>query len=225
MGTDILALSTAAVTIGVTHTVLGPDHYLPFVVLARSRGWSVSRTSLITFFCGLGHVFSSVIIGIIGIAAGVMVSKLESVESVRGDIAAYLLLIFGTLYALWGLWRFFYPRKHKHVHLHGNGTVHKHAHPHSSPHAGAELNHTNLHTHESAGPAVKGDSTPWVLFLIFVFGPCEPLIPLLMYPAARSDFAGSVLVAVVFSIATVGTMLAVVLTLYAGARKARLGWL
>ncbi|HOD34406.1 MAG TPA: hypothetical protein PLR20_01590 [Syntrophales bacterium] len=28
--------------------------------------------------------------------------------------------------------------------------------------------------------------TPWVLFTIFVLGPSEPLIPVLMFPAARN---------------------------------------
>ena len=61
--------------------------------------------------------------------------------------------------------------------------------------------------------------TPWVLFLIFAFGPCEPLIPLLMYPAAESNFTGALLVAGVFSAATIGTMLLIVLGLYSGLKN------
>ena len=45
-------------------------------------------------------------------------------------------------------------------------------------------------------------TTPWILFLIFVFGPCEPLIPLLMYPAAENNIHGAVIVSVLFSIVT-----------------------
>ena len=45
---------------------------------------------------------------------------------------------------------------------------------------------------------------------MFVFGPCEALIPLLMYPAAHHDAAGVVLVTLVFVLATVSTMLAAV---------------
>lgn len=52
---------------------------------------------------------------------------------------------------------------------------------------------------------------PWVLFTILVFGPCEPLIPLLMYPAAKHNIGGAVLVATVFGAFTVLTMLAMVL--------------
>jgi nickel/cobalt transporter (NicO) family protein len=54
--------------------------------------------------------------------------------------------------------------------------------------------------------------TPWVLFTIFVFGPCEPLIPLVMYPAARHSIAGVALVTAVFGSITIATMLGFVLT-------------
>ncbi len=53
--------------------------------------------------------------------------------------------------------------------------------------------------------------TPWILFTIFVFGPCEPLIPILMYPAAKSSIGGMLLVAGVFASVTLVTMLAVVM--------------
>jgi hypothetical protein len=57
---------------------------------------------------------------------------------------------------------------------------------------------------------------PWTLFIIFVFGPCEPLIPLLMYPAAQNSMFGLVVVTSVFAITTVGTMLVTVLLARAG---------
>ena len=65
--------------------------------------------------------------------------------------------------------------------------------------------------------------TPWVLFLIFAFGPCEPLIPLLMYPAAKSNLAGALIVAGIFSAATISTMLVIVLGLYSGLKNLNLG--
>ncbi len=49
--------------------------------------------------------------------------------------------------------------------------MHAHEHTHDGEHA---------HVHESESSSI----TPWVLFVIFVLGPCEPLIPLLMFPAA-----------------------------------------
>jgi len=52
---------------------------------------------------------------------------------------------------------------------------------------------------------------PWVLFTIFVLGPCEPLIPLLMYPAAKNSTTGMIAVVLVFSSITIATMLGVVI--------------
>ncbi|MCW4043142.1 MAG: hypothetical protein NWE90_05410, partial [Candidatus Bathyarchaeota archaeon] len=91
----ILVIAGTAATIGFVHTVLGPDHYLPFIVISRARNWSLPKTLLISFFCGLGHVLSSVVLGFVGIALGVAVLRLETVESFRGGAAAWLLIGFG----------------------------------------------------------------------------------------------------------------------------------
>lgn len=98
MDNSIALLSVTAVSLGFIHTVLGPDHYLPFIVLSEAKKWSLRKTMLITFFCGIGHVLSSVILGLVGIAVGISVSKLVSVESFRGNIAAWLFISFGLVY-------------------------------------------------------------------------------------------------------------------------------
>ena len=59
-------------------------------------------------------------------------------------------------------------------------------------------------------------ATPWTLFIIFVFGPCEPFIPVLMYPAAHANWVAVGAVCLAFSVATIGTMLGVVLGLRRG---------
>ncbi|MCE5271657.1 sulfite exporter TauE/SafE family protein [bacterium] len=205
---SLLALAGTALTIGVTHTVLGPDHYLPFVALSASRGWSRTRTLVITALCGVGHVLGSVVLGALGLLAGVVLGKLEAFEAVRGDLAATLLLAFGVAYMLWGLWRYWRPAGHQHALLHRAGIAH--AHPHT-------------HEHGEAAPADgaeaasgRNSTTVWVLFIIFVLGPCEPLIPLLMYPASEKNVAGVLLVVAVFGVATISTMLAVVYALTRG---------
>ena len=65
--------------------------------------------------------------------------------------------------------------------------------------------------------------TPWLLFTIFVFGPCEPLIPILMYPAAKSSIAGMILVTAVFAVVTIGTMFSIVMLSAWGVSFAPLG--
>ncbi len=210
MNMDVAILCWTAATLGFVHTLLGPDHYLPFIVMNRARKWSPAKTAWITLFCGLGHVLSSVVLGLIGIAFGVAVMKLEAFEAFRGNLAAWGLIGFGFAYAAWGLHRGIRNRPHTHLHLKERCEP-AHSHSHDGEH---------FHTHE---PAPKANITPWILFTIFVLGPCEPLIPLLMYPAARHSLSGTVLVATVFSVVTIGTMLSIVMAASWGISFARLG--
>ncbi|MDD5454156.1 MAG: sulfite exporter TauE/SafE family protein [Candidatus Ratteibacteria bacterium] len=199
MTTELTILTITAVSIGFFHTLFGPDHYLPFIVMAQARKWSLPRTTWITFLCGLGHVGSSVLLGLAGIALGIAVGKLEFIESFRGNVAAWMLIAFGLVYFVWGLKRALRNQPHTHMHLHRGGDSHTHEHKHSSEH---------MHIHEKEKAV---NLTPWILFTIFVFGPCEPLIPLIMYPAAKHSISGTVLVAAVFSAVTISTMLGIVL--------------
>ena len=43
---EIIALASTAAAIGFVHTVMGPDHYVPFVVLAKVRKWNTLKTVL-----------------------------------------------------------------------------------------------------------------------------------------------------------------------------------
>jgi sulfite exporter TauE/SafE len=103
MSTEINALILTAFSIGFFHTLFGPDHYLPFVMISWAKKWSAFKTACITFLCGLGHILSSVVLGLVGVALGIMVGKLEIIESFRGNIAAWLLIAFGLVYFVWGL--------------------------------------------------------------------------------------------------------------------------
>jgi len=206
----ILVIAGTAATLGFIHTVLGPDHYLPFIVMSRARKWPLSKTIFISFLCGLGHVLSSVFLGLLGIALGVAVFKLENIESFRGSVAAWLLVGFGFAYFIWGLRRAYKNKPHKHFHFHVDGEKHEHEHVHQAHHA---------HVHEEK----KKNVTPWLLFMIFVFGPCEPLIPLVMYPAAKQNTGGVVLVALAFGLTTIITMLTIIAVMSWGVSFVKLG--
>lgn len=209
MNDSIVLLSVTAVSLGFIHTILGPDHYLPFILLGQAKQWSTKKTMVITFFCGLGHVLSSVILGLVGIAIGVSVSKIVSVESFRGNIAAWLFIAFGLIYMVISIKNLIKNNKHVHSHNHIDGEHHVHEHDH---------HHGHSHFHQT--DAAK--TTPWILFLIFVFGPCEPLIPLLMYPAAENNITGAIVVSVLFSVVTIATMMSVVLVFKLGLNKINL---
>ena len=193
---DINILIFTALSIGFIHTLIGPDHYIPFIILGKARSWSLSKTSWITILCGIGHVLGSVLLGLLGVAFGFALNVVEGIEAVRGEVASWLLIGFGVAYGAWGLRLGLRASEHIHEHDHDSGDHHQHRHHHLGKHA---------HLH--------GDGksyTPWVLFVIFVLGPCEPLIPMLMYPAAQGNWMDVALVSVAFGVSTILTMLGVV---------------
>jgi len=174
-----ITLIITAVSIGIIHTLLGPDHYIPFIMLSKARGWGAAKTALITTACGAGHILGSVIIGFAGLWFGINVLHLEAFEGVRGSIAAWGFIAFGLVYFVWGLRRALKNR--------------------------AQADDAKINT------------TGWVLFIIFVLGPCEPLIPVLMYPAATGGGVWAMaLIALIFGAATITTMLTVVMGAYYG---------
>jgi len=199
MSGDILVLVATSASVGFIHTLVGPDHYLPFIVISRARRWPLGKTLFVSFLAGLGHILSSVLLGFLGLALGLAVTRLEGVESFRGGLAARLMIGFGFAYGLWGLRRAWKNKPHRHLHFHGPDEQHDHLHDHSAGHG-------HLHG-EVPG---KVNLTPWVLFTIFVFGPCEPLIPLVMYPAAKHSWAGVAWVTGSFGLATIATMLVII---------------
>lgn len=210
MSNELTALAITAASLGFFHTLFGPDHYLPFIVMAKARAWSLPKTIWLTVLCGIGHIGSSVVLGLIGVALGIGVLKLESVESFRGNIAAWLLIAFGLVYFIWGMRRAIRNKTHQHLHHHlQDETGHEHDHDHHEE-------HLHLHSRYPSGlratPKIENEFniTPWVLFTIFVFGPCEPLIPILMYPAAKSSLGGMLMVTAVFGLVTIATMLTIV---------------
>lgn len=210
MTKELIVLSATAASIGFLHTVFGPDHYLPFIVMSKARKWPLAKTALITFLCGIGHIMSSVILGFIGIAFGIAIMKLEAFEAFRGNLAAWAFIGFGFAYFVWGVRRAVRNRPHRHIHIHESEVLHRHEHAHSGEHA---------HVHAEG----KANITPWILFTIFVLGPCEPLIPILMYPAAKNSMAGLIWVTAVFGSVTILTMFSIVILLSLGIKLIPLG--
>lgn len=58
--------------------------------------------------------------------------------------------------------------RHSRLHAHYGLAPHGHEEEYAHPHDG------------------RSSAAPWTLFIIFVFGPCEPLIPVLMYPGMKT---------------------------------------
>jgi hypothetical protein len=189
MTDPFFVLLVSAATLGTIHTAIGVDHSLPFIVLSKTRNWTLSRTLGITLLCGLGHVLSSVAIASIGLGLGVAGSRLSFVEETRGTWAAWLLVGFGIVYAAVAWWKtrnqqYSSTADWHHEHTHGQSRCFD-----------AGLSQRKL--------------TP-ALFVIFLLGPCEALLPLLTASGITLTFPQSLAVTLVFCVATVSTMLTLV---------------
>ena len=173
------ALMSFAVMTAVLHTIAGPDHYLPFVMIAKAQKYTWRKAAGLTLICGIGHIASALVIALV-FNAGIsyLASDLQSkVEGVQSSMAAYALIGFGVAYLAWALRHRFLQKNQKMV--------------------------------QANSPAAKTGITPWILFIIFVLGPCEALWPVLL--AAQVLGTGAMISStIVFSLATIATMLVVV---------------
>ena len=60
---ETFIIAGSAASVGFIHTILGPDHYLPLVAMARTNGWSGAKTATYTAVCGFSHILGTIIIG------------------------------------------------------------------------------------------------------------------------------------------------------------------
>src|SRR3989338_8675145 len=127
MSQELSILTVTAASLGLLHTIAGPDHYVPFIMISRARKWSLVKTAFITFLCGIGHILSAVLLGAVGLALGLALGKIKAFDAVRDSI-----------------------------------------------------------------------------------GPCEVLIPLVMYPAAKNSLMDALIVTLIFGAVTIVTMISII---------------
>lgn len=206
MSGELFLLFTSVVGIAFVHALLGPDHFLPFVALGKVQNWSRRKLSAITLGFGLAHTMGTVLIALVGIQFGASLKSMMGIESFRGSLAAWGLVLVGFSYMVWGIKRANKNKPHSHWHVHADGQGHAHTHNH-------HREHSHLH---SVSQDAKFSYMPIALFIIFIFGPCEPLIPLLMFSAESYGVLTTLSLIGVFTSVTLGVMLGVVLLLTKG---------
>ena len=161
--------------------ITGPDHYLPFIAIAKSRNYGLKKTLFWTFVCGIGHIVSALLIALLFVyfSHWLTETKFNWIENNRADLAAYAMIGLGGAYLLWAVW---HRLRHKYGH---------------------EYHHELIESDNDKNISV------WVLFIIFVLGPCEALLPIL---TASSVMGGAVVVSttLLFSFATIATMMVMV---------------
>ena len=196
-GTTFWGVVGVAAIAAVVHTLIGPDHYLPFIALAKSRGWNMTKTMFWTFICGVGHIATALLLAVGFLLLGEWLTKehFELIDEHRGTVAAWLLIALGAAYAVWGLRAALRTKPHTHTHTHENGETHTHKHSNSC------VGHRHWHERPDTAKVL-----PWILFIIFAFGPCEAIWPML---AAATIVGKACLIAstIVFAAVTILTMM------------------
>ena len=174
----------AAAGLGLMHTLLSPNHYLPFIMIGKARNWGLPQTLLITALCSLGHVLGSLIVAVLAVVFGIAVSRIEIIEGYRANIAAWGMILFGLGYLIYGI-------------------------------RAAYKNHRcceHIHTEKNDLKSL----TPFILFMIFIFAPCEAWMPLIVFPAVASVPFFVFMTALAFGLTTMAAMVAAVWLGYKG---------
>ena len=112
-------LMVATFVLATTHTI-SPDHWFPFVVVARANKWTLPLALTLACLAGLGHVLTSVAIGLVGVFAEQGLSK--DIANFLENATPMLLIIFGFGYAAYALYK---QRVGAHGHSHGIPIINK----------------------------------------------------------------------------------------------------
>jgi hypothetical protein len=107
----MLILMMSAALVGFVHS-LAPGHWLPVVLLAKSRKWSPRTAAAASLVTASGHVFLSLSLIFVALAAGV--KFVEEHEHLFEKYSGLGLAIFGALYAIYSFRR--HSRCHGHTH-------------------------------------------------------------------------------------------------------------
>ncbi|MBW4025474.1 MAG: hypothetical protein HIU92_20485 [Proteobacteria bacterium] len=129
MPSEALFLVAAVAGVGVLHTIV-PDHWVPITLIARQRGWSRGETARVAFKAGIGHVLSTLAIGLVVWIAGVAFAT--RFGSIVDTVASLALVAFGGWIAISALREMRGGGGHGHTHGHEHG----HGHSHDFSHLG-----------------------------------------------------------------------------------------
>jgi hypothetical protein len=216
----LLILTVGAV--GVLHTIV-PDHWAPIVVIARRQGWSIARTARAAALAGFGHAGSTLVLGAIFWAVGVVLAQRYG-RAV--DVAAAVALLAFGLWIAYGGWKELRDDRndrgrsryaHSHLHRHEDGTVHVHWHEHHEHdwHA-AKGGVAAMHAH---GHAEAGRTA-----LLLILGSSPMVEGLPAFFAASTQGAPLLgVMATVFAISTIATYVTTCALGIAGLQQVSLG--
>jgi uncharacterized membrane protein len=178
--------------VGVLHTIV-PDHWVPITAVARARRWTSAQTARAAFTAGIGHVVTTLLIGLLVWIAGVaFAQRFGSLVTIVSSVA---LIAFGLWIAIAAYRELRHEREHQHDGEDGHG--------HGDQVAKAVSSRTTLLLILGSSPMIEG-------------------IPA-FFAAAKYGPGLIAVMALVFAVATIATYVALCVWSSAGAQRLRLG--
>lgn len=193
------ALTTIALTgftVAFLHAAI-PTHWLPFVLVARARGWTRAKTLAVTAAAGVGHVALTSLLGLVIAWFGFRLDERLGAELFPW-IAGGLLFAFAGFY-FWRQWT-------------GRGILHHHP-PGSQHHADARCGHGHEQSHwhdelkdSKLGTRGTGDWTAISgLLVMLTLSPCEGFLPVYL-SGVQFGWPGFFVLSGILAVATLAGM-------------------
>ena len=193
----LTTIAATGFTVAFFHAAI-PTHWLPFVLVARSRHWSRAKTLLVASLAGMGHVALTSLLGL-GIAwFGFQLD--EKHGHLFPWIAGGVLLAIGAYY----FWRQGSGRGVGHHHV--LGTSH-----HPTEQCGHEAeDHSHWEDELEDSPLVSDRTGDWAaisgLLVMLTLSPCELFLPVYL-SGVQFGWRGFVILSVILAVGTLAGML------------------
>lgn len=212
--TILTTIAATGFTVAFFHAAL-PTHWLPFVLVARARGWSRMRTILATLCAGLGHVTLTSLLGVAIAWFGFGLSEWVG-KAFPWLIGGFLALV-GTYY-LWRQWR-------------GRGICHHHAlggHHHASDACGHEAEHSHWEEELQESPLMSSRTGDWTamggLFVMLTLSPCEGFLPIYL-SGVKFGWRGFALLTAILAVGALAGMTLFTWLTLVGLDRVKVRWL
>jgi nickel/cobalt exporter len=195
--------STVLTTLAITGFVAAfghatiPTHWLPFVLVGRTRGWSRAKTLAVALFAGSGHILTNTLLGLAIAWFGFQLD--EKTGRFFPWVIGGLLVAIG-LYFGWRQWR-------------GGGICHHHplgGHHHASEQCGHEHDHSHWEEELKDSALEAKGTSDWTaiggLFVMLTLSPCEAFLPVYL-SGVKFGWEGFFVLSAILAVATLTAMM------------------
>ncbi|MFQ5862276.1 MAG: hypothetical protein ACE5IC_04040 [Candidatus Brocadiales bacterium] len=97
MDQPTISIFVAVFTIALIHAIL-PHHWIPFALVGKSQGWSLTRTLGVTAVSSLGHSTATTAMGVVVAFLGFQITRhAEGMDIITGGILVAMGLVYITM--------------------------------------------------------------------------------------------------------------------------------